>query len=134
MKLKNEKGVINIDYATAIIILMLGSIAVLAMYLGIYKTMAKTKIDEAIIGYVTEICETIDLRNYEDVDTKEEINQLIQTVKIPSNYNVVCENIIKYAEENSSNQDVVEKVNLRIKYTVDNTERDFTISKMKVKE
>ena len=113
---------------------MLGSIAVLAMYLGIYKTMAKTKIDEAIIGYVTEICETIDLRNYEDVDTKEEINQLIQTVKIPSNYNVVCENIIKYAEENSSNQDVVEKVNLRIKYTVDNTERDFTISKMKVKE
>ena len=72
MRIKNENGIVNIDYVTSIIILILGSVAVLTMYLGIYKTMAKTKIDEAIIGYVTEICETIDLNNYEDVDTKEE--------------------------------------------------------------
>jgi len=127
MKVKNEKGVVSVDYITAVILFIFGSVAVLALYYNVYTLKVKIKIDETIIGYMTEICETIDLKQYEEVDTVQEITQIIQSAKIPSEYNVVCEGIENY-------KDSVEKIKFKITYTLKDITRDFELNKVKVKE
>lgn len=135
MKIRSEKGVIGTDYVLAIIIFVIGSVAVMGLYLSIYMNMAKIKIDETIIGYITEVCEQIDLLNYEEVDTQSEINDMISQMDIPLQYSVVCDSIEKFDNtENSENIDIVQRINIRINYTVDNIERNYLISKLKVKE
>lgn len=133
MKNKNESGVINIDYITAIIVFMISSVAILALYVGTYKAMSKIKVDETIIGYITEICENIDLVNYNNVSTQTGVNQLIDEIDIPEQYNVTCESIEKYSN-NTDNLDLVLKINLRVKYSFEGLNRDYVISKVKVKE
>lgn len=135
MRAKSEKGIAGIDYVTATVIFVIGSIAVMGLYLSNYKNMAKIKIDEMIIGRITEICETIDILNYENVDTIQEVNYVISNADIPSQYSVVCESIEKLDNINTmDDKDIVEKVNLRIEYNVAGVDRNYLISKIKVKE
>ncbi|MBR3325160.1 MAG: hypothetical protein IKG14_03855 [Clostridia bacterium] len=135
MKKNNENGIVNIDYITAVIIFMIGSVTVLGLYVSNYKSMAKIKIDETIIGYITEICENIDLVNYENIDTQEEVNQIIDSIDIPEQYIVECASVEKYSNnELQDTLDLVMRINLRVRYSFDNLSRDYVISKIKVKE
>lgn len=135
MKIRSEKGVTNLDYVIAILIFISGSVAALGLYLSIYTSMAKIKINETIVGYITEICETIDLEVYNTVDTKAEINTLIGRANIPPQYKVECIGIDKYngATEGEEN-DVIEKINIKVNYEIDGNDREYIISKVKVKE
>ena len=133
MKIRSEKGITNIDYVVAIIIFMIGSVAVLGLYYNMYKTMSKIKIDETIIGYITEICEDIDLENYGDVDTEEEINQIIRSANIPEQYLVECIGIEKQNDTNEA-LDVVQKINIKVSYSYGDSNREYVIKKVKVKE
>lgn len=133
MKIRSEKGITNIDYVVAIIIFMIGSVAVLGLYYNMYKTMSKIKIDETIIGYITEICEDIDLENYRDVDTEEEINQIIRSANIPEQYLVECIGIEKQNDTNEA-LDVVQKINIKVSYSYGDSNREYVIKKVKVKE
>lgn len=133
MKKNTEKGVMNIDYITSIVVFMIGSVAILSLYVITYKNMAKIKVDETIIGYITEICENIDLVNYNNVDTTAEVDQLISMIDIPNQYNVRCDSIEKYSDNNDE-LDLVFKINLRVSYSFDGLDRDYVISKTKVKE
>ena len=133
MKKNNEKGVVNVDYITAIILFMISSVAILALYVNTYKEMAKIKVDETIIGYITEICENIDLVNYTNVDTQTKVEQLINEINIPEQYNITCDSIEKYNDATDAS-DLVLKINLRVNYSFDNLNRDYVISKIKVKE
>lgn len=134
MKRNNEKGIINVDYITAIIVFMISSVAILALYISVYKNMSKIKVDETIIGYITEICENIDLVNYSNVDTQEKVNSLINEIEIPEQYSVLCESVEKYADEDNNSLDLVCKINLRVNYSFDSLNRNYVISKVKVKE
>lgn len=135
MKDLKEKGIANIDYVIATLIFMAGSVAVLALYYNIYISMAKIKIEETIIGYVTEICEMIDLESYENVDSEDEINSLIQRANIPSQYRVYCSGIEHYNNYNSGDdRDVVERISINISYDIERYHREYTISKVKIKE
>ena len=135
MKKNNENGIVNIDYITAVIIFMIGSVTVLGLYVSNYKSMAKIKIDETIIGYITEICENIDLVNYENIDTQEEVNQIIDSIDIPEQYIVECASVEKYSNnELQDTLDLVMRINLRVRYSFDNLSRDYVIRKIKVKE
>lgn len=133
MKIRSEKGITNIDYVVAIIIFMIGSVAVLGLYYNMYKTMSKIKIDETIIGYITEICEDIDLENYRDVDTEEEINEIIRSANIPEQYLVECIGIEKQNDTNEA-LDVVQKINIKVSYSYGDSNREYVIKKVKVKE
>ncbi|MBR3134021.1 MAG: hypothetical protein IKG56_00990 [Clostridia bacterium] len=135
MKINKEKGIANVDYVVALIVFLLGSVAVLGLYLNVYKTMSKIKIDETIIGYMTEICETIDLENYETVDSKDKVQALVDSVAIPNQYKVECSSVDKYNNaREGEEQDIIEKINFRISYKIDDMQREYILSKVKVKE
>lgn len=136
---KSEKGEVALnDYMIAIVLFMLGATMVSYMYLQIYKLSAKVKIDEAIIGYVTEICEQIDMENYENVSTVEQvdnvINKTLENTPIKDLVEIKCTEVEKFSEKYNVN-DYVERIHLTIKYTsLNQNARNYTINKLKVKE
>lgn len=137
MKLKGEKGVTGIDVTIGLILFLIGTTAVLNMYLQIYKNSTMLKINETILGYVTEIFEEIDLENYDDI-TNQRVEEIINAANIPSQY-TITKTITKYKDlvENKTDEkvnDYVKKITLNIKYSIDNVQRDFDISKVKVRE
>lgn len=138
---KSERGEAALnDYMIAIVIFMIGAVTVSYLYINIYKLSAKVKIDEAVIGYVTEICEQIDLTPYENVSKVEQVNEIINnTLKntpIKDLVTIECTEVEKFNEINNSNySDYVERVHLRIRYeSLNKNIRDFYINKIKVKE
>lgn len=138
MKFKNEKGVTNADMVIGMIVFIIGAATILTLYLQIYKLTSKIKIDQTAIGYITEICEQIDLNNYEDI-TVENVNTIISNAKIPDNYEFTCSNIENYSSkymQSTGNEipDVVKKVYINIQYNYDNYSRNYQVSKIKVKE
>lgn len=142
MKNLKEKGIANIDYVVASLVFMAGSVAVLALYYNIYVSMAKLKVEETAIGYVTEICEMIDLVNYEYVCTPESVNDIIQDLKDLNNgtegmgdIDINCVSIDHYNNyAPGDDRDVVMRININVNYSIDGNEREYTISKVKVKE
>lgn len=138
MNLKKENGVTNADMVIGMIIFIIGAATILTLYLQIYKLTSKIKIDQTAIGYITEICEQIDLNNYEDI-TVENVNTIISNAKIPDNYQFTCSNIENYSSkymQSTGNEipDVVKKVFINVKYNFDNYSRNYQVSKIKVKE
>ena len=138
---KSERGEVALnDYMIAIVIFMIGAVTVSYLYINIYKLSAKVKIDEAVIGYVTEICEQIDLTPYENVSKVEQVNEIINnTLKntpVKDLVTIECTEVEKFNEINNTNYfDYVERIHLRIRYeSLNKNIRDYYINKIKVKE
>lgn len=131
-KRKNEKGVLEIDFATGMILFMISSAAIVTMYANIYTLMVKLKVNQVMIGYITEICEEIDAENYTDL-TQDRVNKIISSCNIPSQYSVTS-SITKYSSINKSANDVVEKININVSYKVGNQNMKYTVYKVKIKE
>lgn len=131
-KRKNEKGVLEIDFATGMILFMISSAAIVTMYANIYTLMVKLKVNQVMIGYITEICEEIDAENYTDL-TQDRVNKIISACNIPSQYSVTS-SITKYTSINKSAKDVVEKININVSYKVGNQNMKYTVYKVKIKE
>lgn len=137
MKLKSEKGVTGIDVSVGLILFLIGTAAVLNMYVQIYKNSTMLKINETILGYVTEIFEEIDLENYDDI-TNQRVEEIISAAKIPSQYTVTktitrYKDLVEAVTDNTVN-DYVKKITLKVQYSIDDVQRDYTISKVKVRE
>ena len=138
---KSERGEVALnDYMIAIVIFMIGAVTVSYLYINIYKLSAKVKIDEAVIGYITEICEQIDLTSYENVSKVEQVNEIINnTLKntpVKDLVTIECTEVEKFNEINNTNySDYVERIHLRIRYeSLNKNIRDYYINKIKVKE
>ena len=138
---KSERGEVALnDYMIAIVIFMIGAVTVSYLYINIYKLSAKVKIDEAVIGYVTEICEQIDLTPYENVSKVEQVNEIINnTLKntpVKDLVTIECTEVEKFNEINNTNySDYVERIHLRIRYeSLNKNIRDYYINKIKVKK
>ena len=138
---KSERGEAALnDYMIAIVIFMIGAVTVSYLYINIYKLSAKVKIDEAVIGYITEICEQIDLTSYENVSKVEQVNEIINnTLKntpVKDLVTIECTEVEKFNEINNTNySDYVERIHLRIRYeSLNKNIRDYYINKIKVKE
>ena len=96
--------------------------------------MTRIKVNEALIGYVTEICEEIDLENYDDITT-DRVNEIIKATNIPKEYNLKLNSISKYSDTDSNiNEDVVEKLNFTANYEIAGKEQKYSINKVKIKE
>lgn len=131
-KRKKEKGVLELDFATGMILFMIGSATIITMYANIYTLMVRLKVNQVMIGYITEICEEIDAENYTDL-TQERVNNIIKACNIPSQYTVTS-GITKYNSINKSANDVVEKININVSYKVGDQNMKYTVYKVKVKE
>ena len=112
------------------------------LYINIYKLSAKVKIDEAVIGYITEICEQIDLTPYGDVSEVKYVNEIINnTLKntpIKDLITIECTEVEKFDEANKTEyKNYVERIHLKIKYkyeSLNKNTREYYINKIKVKE
>ena len=140
---KSERGEVALnDYMIAIAIFMIGAVTVSYLYINIYKLSAKVKIDEAVIGYITEICEQIDLTPYEDVsevkDVNEIINNTLKNTPIKDLITIECTEVEKFDEANKTEyKNYVERIHLKIKYkyeSLNKNTREYYINKIKVKE
>lgn len=140
---KSERGEVALnDYMIAIAIFMIGAVTVSYLYINIYKLSAKVKIDEAVIGYITEICEQIDLTPYEDVSEVKDVNKIINnTLKntpIKDLIKIECTEVEKFDEANKTEyKNYVERIHLKIKYkyeSLNKNTREYYINKIKVKE
>ena len=140
---KSERGEVALnDYMIAIAIFMIGAVTVSYLYINIYKLSAKVKIDEAVIGYITEICEQIDLTPYEDVSEVKDVNKIINnTLKntpIKDLITIECTEVEKFDEANKTEyKNYVERIHLKIKYkyeSLNKNTREYYINKIKVKE
>lgn len=140
---KSERGEVALnDYMIAIAIFMIGAVTVSYLYINIYKLSAKVKIDEAVIGYITEICEQIDLTPYGDVSEVKYVNEIINnTLKntpIKDLITIECTEVEKFDEANKTEyKNYVERIHLKIKYkyeSLNKNTREYYINKIKVKE
>ena len=141
---KSERGEIALnDYMIAIAIFMIGAVTVSYLYINIYKLSAKVKIDEAVIGYITEICEQIDLISYENVSTVEQvndeiINNTLKNTPIKDLVKIECTEVEKFDEANKTEyKNYVERIHLKIKIkyeSLNKNTREYYINKIKVKE
>ena len=141
---KSERGEVALnDYMIAIAIFMIGAVTVSYLYINIYKLSAKVKIDEAVIGYITEICEQIDLTPYKDVSEVKDVNEKIinNTLKntpIKDLIKIECTEVEKFDEANKTEyKNYVERIHLKIiiKYeSLNKNTREYYINKIKVKE
>jgi len=141
---KSERGEVALnDYMIAIAIFMIGAVTVSYLYINIYKLSAKVKIDEAVIGYITEICEQIDLISYENVSTVEQvndeiINNTLKNTPIKDLVKIECTEVEKFDEANTTEyKNYVERIHLKIKIkyeSLNKNTREYYINKIKVKE
>ena len=141
---KSERGEVALnDYMIAIAIFMIGAVTVSYLYINIYKLSAKVKIDEAVIGYITEICEQIDLISYENVSTVEQvndeiINNTLKNTPIKDLVKIECTEVEKFDEANKTEyKNYVERIHLKIKIkyeSLNKNTREYYINKIKVKE
>lgn len=134
-QIKKEKGATSIDIATGTLIFMLFTSLIFTLYLQIYKQTALIKIHQNAMGYIIEICEDIDMKNYKDIENLEAYkNSLIAELGIDVNkYNLTLTQE-KYIDTHSDAQDIVKRIKISIKYIFDNEERQIEVNKIKVQE
>lgn len=131
MKEKNEKGVTMPDIVLSLMILIIGVSTIFTIYMRIFQLVTEMQVNNAIIGYVTEICETIDLKDYDNI-TIENVNTIIEKVlednNLSSDYlTIICNDV----REQSDN---IKKVTIDINYTINNHTREYQFYKTKIKE
>lgn len=134
-KLKKETGATGLDIALGALILMMFTSLIFSLYLQIYKQTSLIKIHENAMGYLIQICEDIDIKEYEETENLEEYkNQIIQTINIPKDKYTLLMYQEKYIDQNPKAQDLVKKITVKITYNFDGEDRTITIKKIKVKE
>ena len=134
-KLNKENGATALDIATGALIFMLFTSVIFTLYLQIYKQSSLIKIHQDAMGYMIQICEDIDLQDYEvteDLETYK--NQILSQINLPQNRYTLTLQQEKYIDSHPDANDIVKKIIVNIKYTFDDEERDIEIAKIKVKE
>ena len=135
MKLNKERGATALDISTGALIFMLFTSIIFTLYLQIYKQSSLVKIHQDVMGYVIQICEDIDLEDYEATEDLEEYkNNIISKINLPIDRYKLTLQQEKYIDTHPEAEDIVKKIIVNINYTFDNEERSIEIKKLKVKE
>ena len=134
-KIKRENGATGLDVATGALIFILFTTVILTLYVQIYKQSSIIKIHEDAMGYIIEICEDIDMRNYGEL---EDINgykdMIIAKIGLPvDRYNLYLTQE-KYIDTHADAKDLVKRMKRNIRYNFDGQERSIEVNKVEVKE
>jgi len=134
-KLNKERGATALDISTGALIFMLFTSIIFTLYLQIYKQSSLVKIHQDAMGYVIQICEDIDLEDYEATEDLEEYkNNIINKINLPVDRYTLTLQQEKYIESHPEAEDIIKKIIINIKYTFDDEEKSIEINKIKVKE
>lgn len=154
LKWKKEKGVTGVDIATGIIIFIVSSTTILAMYYEIFIQIVAIRLHEIAVAAVTEVFEGIDAASYDEVNQYKtsatgEINEgivydlirysdLKSKTKTGKDIYTTTLSIEKYSETSENHDkglnDYLIKVSIFVKYQIGDKERSFQMNKIKIKE
>lgn len=139
MKLQNEKGVVGADVVVGIIIFLIGSLSALMLYTNMYSVVKKIKINEELIGYITDIFEKVDDELYDNIN-EERMEEIIASSNIPEAFELEY-SITNYKDtveakggSSAEVEDLVKRITLNVKYSIDHIDRNYTIGRIKVRE
>ena len=147
MNLRNEKGVVGADAVVGIIVFLIGSVMILFLYANMHSIITQIKVNEEIIGCITDIFEKVDDELYDNIDD-EKMQEIITTANVPELFEIKytitsytdvitekrAEAEIGTVTSNEEIEDLVKRVTLNVKYSVNKVPRDFTIGRIKVRE
>ncbi len=129
---KTNRGVTMTDVIIAIIILSLFVGVISSLYYKIAYYNNAIRMNAMAVHYAVRIAEDTDKMIYEDVG--DNLNESIKT-----NYNLpdtFTANIMvkKYNEEDTTKQDIIKIVTIKIDYEFMNDKKSYEIKKLKIKE
>ena len=123
------------DITTGAIIFFLFTTLIFTLFLQIYKQSALIRIHQNAMSYIIDICEDIDLQDYDYTeDLQEYKDYIVSQIGLPTDlYNLTLSDE-KYIDSHADANDIVKKITINIKYTFDDEERSIEIKKIKVRE
>lgn len=128
--LQNNRGITGIDLAVSLIVATIFIGLLTGLMTNIYKTSLEIQKSANAMAYATIILEKVDEKAYEQV-TEDFITTLGDEVSLDTtNYQFSLSVIpIKELED-----DIIKKVELRVRYTINGEEKTMIISKLKIRE
>lgn len=124
---KRNKGITGIDIVIAVMIIIIFTGLISTFMYNLYRINLETLKNANANAYATIILEKVDEKAFEEV-TDDFVDELIHNneLKIDSAYTV------EFSQKTEN--DLIKKVDLKIKYTVENSNKSIEISKLKIKE
>lgn len=124
---KRNKGITGIDIVIAVMIIIIFTGLISTFMYNLYRINLETLKNANANAYATIILEKVDEKAFEEV-TDDFVDKLIHNneLKIDSAYTV------EFSQKTEN--DLIKKVDLKIKYTVENSNKSIEISKLKIKE
>lgn len=131
-KLKLNMGATLTDVVVAMLIIMLFTGILTTTFSNIYKNNIHIKMNAIAVDYAIKILEDIDKMPYEEVENSlnEEINTKYGDYK---NYEAHI-NIENYNKDDKNKEDIIKIITLTIKYKVLDSDEQYIIKKLKIKE
>lgn len=131
-KFKLNTGATLTDVVIAMLIIMLFTGILTTTFSGLYKNDIHIKMNAIAADYAIKILEDIDKMPYEEVDNtlNEEISKKYEDYK---NYEAHLD-IENYNKDDESKEDIIKIVKLTIKYKVIDSNEEYVVKKLKIKE
>ncbi len=127
----NNKGITGVDITIAIIIIITFTGVIASLMFSIYNTSLNIQKGANADAYATMILEKVDEKSYDEVD-----ENFIQMLKDDNEIEISDDYVTELTIEPYTDYqyDLIKKVNLIIKYTVNKEEKTLNITKLKIKE
>lgn len=127
----NNKGITGVDITIAIIILITFTGVIASLMFSIYNTSLNIQKGANADAYATMILEKVDEKSYNEVD-----ENFIQMLKDENEIEISDDYVTELTIEPYTDYqyELIKKVNLIIKYTVNKEEKTLNITKLKIKE
>lgn len=127
----NNKGITGVDITIAIIIIITFTGVIASLMFSIYNTSLNIQKGANADAYATMILEKVDEKSYDEVD-----ENFIQMLKDDKEIEISDDYITELTIEPYTDYqyELIKKVNLIIKYTVNKEEKKLNITKLKIKE
>ena len=138
--IKNNKGVAVADVALAISIMTIFTGVVGSLFYQIAYNNVAVRMNAVASYYAIKVAEYVDEIPYNDVsdslssDIVERLNAKYSPEEILSDAFDIDIDVEKYSDENQDMQDIMKKVDINISYHILDDEKEFNLSKIKIKE
>ena len=131
--MKNNRGVTLTDVILGIIILSLFVGVIGNLFYQIIFNTNLIRFNAVATFYGVRIAEEIDKMSYEIVSNSNILGFINQNFEIPEGFSIDI-NISNYNKNDESKLDILKIANIKVNYSLMNTDFDYQIEKLKVKE
>lgn len=131
--MKNNRGVTLTDVILGIIILSLFVGVIGNLFYQIIFNTNLIRYNAVATFYAVRIAEEIDKMSYENVTNSNIQGFINQNFEIPEGFSIDI-NISNYNKNDESKLDILKIANIKVNYSLMNTDFDYQIEKLKVKE